>query len=110
MQRMLKKLVIAYAVVALAVALLLLSAGAFLPLALYLAVNVVVVAGAILVARGRKGLHFAWEQERMEPTGESFTDPTTGEKIQVMVDPKTGLRNVSSLGPLDVRRGPKRQP
>ncbi len=55
MQPMLRKAVLVYGVVALAIALLLLSAGAFLPLALYLVVNAVLVAGAILVARGRHG-------------------------------------------------------
>jgi len=107
MQPMLQKAVLVYAVVALAVALLLLSAGAFLPLALYIAVNAVVVAGGILVARGRYGMHFAWENRRMVPTGETFIDPKTGETIKVMVDPKTGVRNVTLLGPVDTVRHPK---
>jgi hypothetical protein len=107
MQPMLQKAILVYAVVALAIALLLLSAGAFLPLGLYLAVNATVLAAAILVARGRYGMHFAWERRQMEPTGETFTDPTTGEKIQVMVDPKTGVRNVAPLRPVDPARRPK---
>ena len=104
---MLKKAVLVYAVVALAIALLLLSAGAFLPLGLYLVVNAVVVAGAILVARARYGVHFAWEQRQMEPTGERFIDPATGGSIEVMVDPKTGLRNVAPLRRRDA--GPPRE-
>ena len=107
MQPMLRKAVLVYGVVALAIALLLLSAGAFLPLALYLVVNAVVVGGATLVARGRYGLHFAWERRQMQPTGERFIDPATGETIEVMVDPKTGVRNVAPLRRVDA--GPPKQ-
>lgn len=92
---------LAYGVVALAIAFFLLSAGAFLPLVLYLLVNAVVVGGAFLWARRRHGLHFVWERREMMPTGEHFLDPTTGEVMEVLVDPKTGIRNIGPLRQVD---------
>ena len=32
-------------------------------------------------------------QASWRPTGERFTDPTTGEKLEVVFDPETGLRD-----------------
>ena len=96
-----QKAVLVYGVVALAIAFFLLSAGAFLPLVLYLLVNAVVVSGAFLLARRHYGLHFVWERHEMVPTGEHFLDPTTGEMIEVLVDPKTGIRNIGPLQQVD---------
>ncbi len=101
MQPMLRKAVLIYGVIALAIALLLLSAGAFLPLGFYLLVNGFVVVGAILLQRGQYRVHFRWARRQMQPTGERVVDPTTGEIVEVVVDPKTGSRNVAPLRRVD---------
>jgi hypothetical protein len=73
----------------LVLSMLLVSAGG-LP-AWWLLLNAVIVGAAVLFERSGYTPRAA-QPERLQPTGERFRDPTSGELIEVFEDPSSGVR------------------
>ena len=90
---MFRLLIIIYGLLFLAGAALAVLADAAVVLIAYLAINGVVVAGAVLFERrGYRPLldqaHGEWQQ-----TGERFIDPVSGHLMEVRYNPSTGQRD-----------------
>ncbi|HLW02221.1 MAG TPA: hypothetical protein VKT82_26435 [Ktedonobacterales bacterium] len=91
---MLRRFLIAYGILALVVAaVLLFVVQAPVTLALYLAGSGVVLVAGILFER--RGYHPRIDRTRgrWQPTGERFVDPTTGKLVEVRYNPETGERD-----------------
>jgi hypothetical protein len=73
----------------LVLSMLLVSAGA-LP-GWWLLLNAAIVGAAVLFERSGYTPHAA-QPERLQPTGERFQDPTSGELVEVWEDPTSGVR------------------
>jgi hypothetical protein len=54
--------------------------------------GVLIVAALFEVTRYGPSEETSRTHDRFEPTDEAFVDPTTGERIRVWFDPKTGYR------------------
>lgn len=96
---MLRRFLIAYGILALVVAaLLLFVAQTPVILALYVAANGALIVGGILFER--HGYHPRVDRTRgkWQPTGERFIDPTTGQMMEVRYNPETGERDYVELG------------
>jgi len=95
---MLRKVILAYGVLALIGAIGLALAGIVTGLVFYLFVNGAIVIAALLFERGRYRPTIApggkWEQ-----TGERFVDPSTGQLMKVRYNPQTGARDYVPLKP-----------
>lgn len=95
---MLRRFLIAYGILALVVAaVLLFVARAPVILALYLAASGALIVGGILFER--RGYHPRVDrtQGRWQATGERFVDPTTGQMMEVRYNPETGQRDYVAL-------------
>ncbi|HEY7346906.1 MAG TPA: hypothetical protein VH599_01210 [Ktedonobacterales bacterium] len=95
---MLRRLLIAFGLLDLVVAgLLLFVAQAPVVVVIYLAASGAVIAGAILFERRgyRPGVNRA--QGKWQPTGERFVDPTTGKLMEVRYNPESGERDYVEL-------------
>ncbi|TMD11968.1 MAG: hypothetical protein E6J00_13185 [Chloroflexi bacterium] len=97
---MLRRALIAYAVLAVLVGAVLLSAGAVAQLAVYLVLNGVVILAALVFERGRYRPSLD-PTARSERTGERFIDPVTKRLVEVRYDPRTGKREYVDVGPGD---------
>ena len=62
-----------------------------------IAVEVAIVVALILFERGRYRPKVSGSSDRFLRTGERFEDPTTGEKMEVYADPKTGERDYRKI-------------
>ena len=95
---MLKRLIIAYGILAMAGAVVLASLGWGAPIVLYLFVNGAVVVAALLFERGRYRPPVtqggAWQE-----TAGRFVDPTTGQLMKVRYNPQTGARDYVPVNP-----------
>ena len=100
---MLRRALIGYAVLAVLVSAVLLSAGAVVQLAIYLLLNGVVVLAAIAFERGRYRPTID-PSARADRTGERFIDPVTTRLIEVRFDPRTGKREYVDIGPGESQR------
>lgn len=91
---MLRRAIIAYGLLALAVAVVLLfTVHIALTIALYLLINGAVIVGAVLLER--RGYRPAIDRGRgiWLPTGERFVDPASGQLMEVQYNAETGQRN-----------------
>ena len=95
---MLRKAILAYGVLAVIGAILLLLAGVTTGLVLYLFVNGAVVIAALLFERGRYRPAISQDGPWQE-TAERFVDPTTGQLMKVRYNPQTGARDYVPVEP-----------
>ncbi len=97
---MLRRVTLAYGVVAVVIGIILIALGAGFGVVLYFVVNGAVVLGAILFERGRYRPPVSpggdWQD-----TEERFTDPTTGQLMKVRYNPQTGARDYVPLPPTE---------
>ena len=98
---MLRWVLIAYGVLCLIVAGILLAAHVTTVLVIYLAVNGLLIAGGILFERKGYRSHANRTQGKWQPTGERFVDPTTGRAVEVYYNPQTGERDYRESGQQD---------
>src|SRR5438874_13290044 len=95
---MLRKAILAYAVLAVIGAVVLALAGIVVGLVVYLFVNGAIVLAAVLFERGRYRPAITsggpWQE-----TGERFVDPTTGQLMKVRYNPQTGARDYVPVEP-----------
>jgi hypothetical protein len=89
----LRRVVIAYGVLCLIGAVILLVAHVTTALVIYLAINGFVIAGAILFERSSYHSKADRTRGKWQPTGERFNDPTTGQIVEVYYNPQTGERD-----------------
>ena len=97
---MLRWVLIAYGVLCLIGAVILLAAHVTTALVLYLAINGLLIAGGILFERSGYRSQVNRTQGNWQPTGERFNDPTTGQVMQVYYNPQTGERDYRESDPL----------
>jgi hypothetical protein len=94
----LKRLIIAYGVIAVVGAIVLAILGVGLPIVLYLFVNGLIVIAALLFERGRYRPPVtpggSWQE-----TAERFVDPSTGQLMKVRYNPQTGAREYVPVTP-----------
>ncbi len=90
---MLRWVLIAYGILCLIGAVILLAAGVTTALVIYLAINGVLIAGGILFERSGYRSQVNRTQGKWQPTGERFNDPTTGQIVEVYYNPQTGERD-----------------
>jgi len=95
---MLRKVILAYGVLALIGAIGLALAGIVTGLVFYLFVNGAIVIAALLFERGRYRPTIA-PGGKWEETGERFVDPSTGQLMKVRYNPQTGARDYVPLKP-----------
>ena len=86
-------MLIAYGVLCLIVAGILLAVHATIVLVIYLAVNSILITGGILFERRGYRARVDRKRGKWQPTGERFTDPTTGLVVEVYYNPQTGERD-----------------
>lgn len=98
---MLRRVIIAYGVLCLIVAGILLAAHVTIILVVYLAVNGLLIVGAILFERRGYRSGVSRTQGKWQPTGERFVDPTTGQRVDVYYNPETGERDYRASGSPD---------
>jgi hypothetical protein len=90
---MLRWVLIAYGVLCLVGAVILLAAHVTTALVLYLAINGLLIAGGILFERSGYRSQVNRTQGNWQSTGERFNDPTTGQVVEVYYNPQTGERD-----------------
>jgi hypothetical protein len=98
---MLRWALIAYGVLCLIGAVILLAAHVTTALVLYLAINGVLITGGILFERRGYRAHVKRTQGNWQSTGERFNDPTTGQVVEVYFNPQTGERDYRESGHQD---------
>jgi hypothetical protein len=96
---LLRRVLIAYAVLCLIGAVILLIAHVTIALVIYLAINGLIIAGGILFERSSYRSTADRTQGKWQPTGERFNDPTSGKIIEVYYNPQTGQRDYRESGP-----------
>ena len=96
---MLRRVLIAYAVLCLIGAVILLIAHVTIALVIYLAINGLIIAGGILLERSSYRSTIDGTQGKWQATGERFNDPTSGKIIEVYYNPQTGQRDYRESGP-----------
>lgn len=95
---MLRWVIIGYGVLSLiGAAILLFVAHATLGVALYLAVNGLIVVSAVLLERKRYRATVDRTQGHWQSTGERFVDPATGQLMEVSYNPTTGERDYRAV-------------
>lgn len=95
---MLKRLIIAYGIVAMAGAVVLASLRVGAPIVLYLFVNGAIVIIALFFERGRYRPPVT-QSGPWQETAERFVDPTTGQLMKVRYNPQTGARDYVPVKP-----------
>ncbi len=95
---MLRRILIAYGVLCLIGAVILLATHVTIALAIYLAINGLIIAGGILLERSSYRSKVDRTQGKWQPTGERFNDPTTGQIVEVYYNPQTGERDYRESG------------
>ena len=98
---MLRKALIAYGVLCLIGAVILLAVHATIVLVVYLAINGFLIVGGILFERSGYRSQVNPMQGKWQPTGERFNDPTTGQIVEVYYYPQTGERDYREPGHQD---------
>ena len=96
---MLRRVIIAYGVLCLIGAAILLVAHVTIALVIYLAINGLIIVGAILFERSNYRSNADRTQGKWQPTGERFNDPTSGQIVEVYYNPQTGERDYRESGP-----------
>src|SRR2546426_8664150 len=90
---MLRWVLIVYGVLSLIVAVILLLAHVTTALVIYLAINGLLITGAILFERSGYRSQVNRARGKWQPTGERFNDPTSGQVVEVYYNPQTGERD-----------------
>ncbi len=90
---MLRRLLIAYGVLCLIGAILLLVAHVTIVFVIYMAINGLIITGGILLERSSYHSKADTTQDKWQSTGERFNDPTSGKLIEVYYNPQTGERD-----------------
>jgi hypothetical protein len=98
---MLRKALIAYGVLCLIGAGILLASHVTTALVIYLAINGLLIAGGILFERSGYRSHVNRMQGKWQHTGERFNDPTSGQVVEVYFNPQTGERDYRETGHQD---------
>lgn len=98
---MLRRVIIAYGVLCLIVAGILFAANVPVILVVYVAVNGLLIVGAILFERKGYRSRVSRTQGKWQSTGERFVDPTTGKRVDVYYNPETGERDYREAGSPD---------
>jgi len=98
---MLRKALIAYGVLCLIGAVILLASHVTTALVIYLAINGLLIAGGILFERSGYRSHVNRMQGKWQHTGERFNDPTSGQVVEVYYNPQTGERDYRETGHQD---------
>jgi hypothetical protein len=98
---MLRWVLIAYGVLCLIGAVILLAARVTTVLVIYLAINGILIVGGILFERSGYRSRVNRTQGKWQPTGERFNDPTTGQIVEVYYNPQTGERDYRESSHLD---------
>ena len=96
---MLRRIIIIYGVLCILGAIILLLAHVTTALVIYLAINGLVIIGAILFERSGYRTNADRTQGRWQPTGERFNDPTSGQIVEVYYNPQTGERDYRESDP-----------
>ena len=96
---MLRRVLIANALLSLIGAVILLIAHVTIALVIYLAINGLIIAGGILLERSSYRSTIDGTQGKWQTTGERFNDPTSGKIIEVYYNPQTGQRDYRESGP-----------
>jgi hypothetical protein len=100
----LRRAVLAWGVLELLAAAVLVARHAARPLALYLALGGLVLVVAIVGERSRYRPRVDRTQGAWRPTGERFVDPTGGHLVEVRYDPATGRRDYVDVDPASANR------
>jgi len=66
---------------------------------IYLAINGLVIIGAILFERSGYRTNADRTRGKWQPTGERFNDPTSGQIVEVYYNPQTGERDYRESDP-----------
>ncbi len=98
---MLRKALIAYGVLCLIGAVILLASHVTTALVIYLAINGLLIAGGILFERSGYRSQVNRMQGNWQHTGERFNDPTSGQVVEVYYNPQTGERDYRETGHQD---------
>ena len=96
---MLRWALIAYGVLCLTGAVILLLAHVTIALVIYLAINGLLIAGGILFERSGYRSQVNRTRGTWQHTGERFNDPTTGQVVEVYYNPQTGERDYRESDP-----------
>jgi hypothetical protein len=96
---LLRRLLIAYGILCLIGALILLIAHVTIALVIYLAINGLIITGGILLERSSYRSNADRTQGKWQPTGERFNDPTTGQIVEVYYNPQSGERDYRESDP-----------
>ena len=96
---MLQRVLIAYGVLCLIGAIILLAAHVTTALVIYLAINGLIITGGILFERSGYRSNADRTQGNWQPTGERFNDPTSGKIVEVYYNQQTGERDYRESGP-----------
>jgi hypothetical protein len=96
---LLRRVLIAYGVLCLIGAVILLAAHVTIALVIYLAINGLIITGGILLERSSYRSNADRTQGKWQPTGERFNDPTSGQIVEVYYDPQTGERDYRESDP-----------
>lgn len=94
---MLRRIIIAYGLLCLTGAIVLLALHVTLVLVIYLAVNGLLIVGGILFERRGYRPKVSRADGNWEKTGERFIDPTTKREMEVYYNPQTGERDYREL-------------
>ena len=95
---MLRRLIIAYGVLCLIGAVVLLIAHVTIALVIYLAVNGLLIVGGILFERRGYRPKVSQTVGNWQKTGERFVDPTTKREVEVYYNSQTGERDYREVG------------
>ncbi len=96
---MLRRILIAYGVLCLIGAVILLVAHVTIAFVIYLAINGLIITGGILLERSSYRSKADTTQGKWQSTGERFNDPTSGKIVEVYYNPQTGERDYRESGP-----------
>jgi hypothetical protein len=95
----LRRLIIAYGILCLIGAIVLLIAHVTIVLVIYLAVNGLLIVGGILFERTGYRPRVSQTGGNWQKTGERCVDPTTKREVEVYYNPQTGERDYRDAGP-----------
>ena len=96
---MLRRVIIIYGVLCILGAIILVVAHVTTALVIYLAINGLVIIGAILFERSGYRTNADRTRGKWQPTGERFNDPTSGQIVEVYYNPQTGERDYRESDP-----------
>jgi hypothetical protein len=98
---MLRWVLIAYGILCLIVAVILVVAHVTTALVIYLVINGLLITGGILFERSGYRSQVNRTRGNWQPTGERFNDPTSGQVVEVYYNPQTGERDYRDTSHLD---------